>query len=90
MGIDMDAGQRRTLRQVHFVILSLRLWRFGLSLSATLPRTAIIEDLVAAMTVWKALGDHLILGMDVNKDVRHGEIHKLLDPVGLREVIEER
>ena len=52
-----------------------------------LPRTAILEDLAALMTVWKALGDHLILGMDANEDVRQGEVHRLLDPVGLREVI---
>ena len=39
------------------------------------PRTAILEDLAASMTVWKALGDHLILGMDANEDVRQGEVH---------------
>ncbi len=51
------------------------------------PRTAILEDLVSAMTEWKTLGDHLILGMDANEDIRHGEVHTLLAEVGLREVI---
>ena len=52
-----------------------------------LPRTAILEDLAASMTAWKALGNHLILGMDANEDIRQGKVHRLLDPVGLREVI---
>ena len=51
------------------------------------PRTAMLDDLVLAMTEWKALGDHLILSMDANEDVRHGPVDTLLATVGLREVI---
>jgi hypothetical protein len=41
------------------------------------------------MTQWKLLGDHLVLGMDANEDVRQGEVHDMLSSIGLREVILE-
>jgi hypothetical protein len=53
------------------------------------PRTVLLEDLTAAMIKWKALGDHIILGMDANEDVCQGEIRKFLAPLGLREIILE-
>jgi hypothetical protein len=46
------------------------------------PRTAIMQE-------WKLQCDHVILGMDANEDVRHGEVHDLLEEAGLREVILE-
>ncbi len=53
------------------------------------PRTAIMQDLVATMNEWKTLGDHIILGMDANEDIRHGEVYDALEEIGLREVILE-
>jgi hypothetical protein len=38
------------------------------------PRTAILEDLAKAMQEWKEMGDHIILGMDANEEVRRGEV----------------
>jgi hypothetical protein len=53
------------------------------------PRTAILEDLVQAMNTWKQLGDHVILGMDANEDVRRSETDEILGQAGLREIILE-
>jgi hypothetical protein len=51
------------------------------------PRTAILEDLVLAIRGWMQSGDHIILGMDANEDVRMGDVYSSLSQVGLREVI---
>ena len=51
------------------------------------PRTAILQDLVEAIETWKLNGDHVILGMDSNEDVRSGEVYQFLSQAGLREVI---
>jgi hypothetical protein len=53
------------------------------------PHTAIMQDLVAAMQEWKLQGDHVVLGMEANEDIRHGEVHDLLDEAGPRKVILE-
>jgi hypothetical protein len=53
------------------------------------PRLAILADLTQEMTKWKQLGDHIVLGMDANEDVRQGEVHDMLSSIGLREVILE-
>ena len=36
------------------------------------PRTAFYEDLFEEITKWKEAGDHLIIGIDANEDVRTG------------------
>jgi hypothetical protein len=53
------------------------------------PRTALLEDLTSAIAEWKQEGDHIILGMDANEDVRSGEVDSFLKKVGMREVIIE-
>jgi hypothetical protein len=52
-----------------------------------IPRTAMLEDMVAAIQEWISLGNHIILGMDANEDVRRGEVYNMLEAVGLREAI---
>ncbi len=51
------------------------------------PRTAILEDLAEAIIEWKTLGDHVILAMDANEDVRFGEVNDTFSKAGLREII---
>ena len=51
------------------------------------PRSAILEDVLQLVATWKALGDHVIIGMDANEDVRKGEVHTLFHQAGLTEVI---
>ena len=51
------------------------------------PRTAILEDLLHQIDTWKAMGDHVIIGMDANEDVRQGEVNDLLSAAGFRELI---
>ena len=51
------------------------------------PRDAMMEDLEKAIKEWKAEGDHIILGMDANEDVRDGSVHSILAGLGLREAI---
>jgi hypothetical protein len=51
------------------------------------PRTAILQDVLSAIAEWKELGDHVILGMDANEDVRRGEVDDLFTAAGLREII---
>ena len=51
------------------------------------PRTAILQDALLLVETWKELGDHVVIGMDANEDVRKGEVNDLLSSVGLREVI---
>ena len=51
------------------------------------PRTAILQDVLQLVDTWKALGDHVIIGMDANEDVRQGEVYDLFHEAGLTEVI---
>ena len=53
------------------------------------PRTALLEDLTSAIAEWKLEGDHIILGMDANEDVRGGEVDLFMKTVCMREVILE-
>jgi hypothetical protein len=49
-----------------------------------------MKDLLAATNEWKTQGNHVVLGMDANEEVRHGEVHVSLNKAGsLREVILE-
>jgi hypothetical protein len=51
------------------------------------PRTAILEDLAKVIQEWKMVGDHVVLGMDTNEDVKKGEVNTIFTALGLREVI---
>jgi hypothetical protein len=51
------------------------------------PRTAILKDVLLLVDTWKELGDHVIIGMDANEDVRKGETNDLFSAAGFREVI---
>ena len=46
-----------------------------------------LEDLTTAITKWKAAGDHIIIGMDANEDVRQGTVHDMFAALGLLEAI---
>ena len=51
------------------------------------PRGALIEDLRKAVKQWIEDGEHLIIGMDANKDVRTGKLTKMLCKQGLHNAI---
>jgi len=51
---------------------------------------ALIEDLHKAINAWKAVGDHIIIGMDANEDVWVGQFHDTFKRLGLREAILDR
>ena len=53
----------------------------------TCPRKQFLIDLKVDLKVWLAAGDHIILGMDANEDVRSGAVHHMLSELGLRELI---
>ena len=54
------------------------------------PIDALLEDLQLAINAWKAAGDHIIIGMDANEDVRVGQVHDTFEKLGLREAILDR
>ena len=41
------------------------------------------------METWLALGDHIIIGIDANEDVRKGDVYNTMMELGLQEVILE-
>ena len=51
------------------------------------PIDALLEDLTKAIAEWKESGDHIIIGMDANEDVRHGTVNTQFARLGLREAI---
>ncbi len=51
------------------------------------PLVAFREDLRAEILAWKTDGDHLVIGMDANEDVRSGEINTLFQRLGLHDAI---
>jgi hypothetical protein len=51
------------------------------------PIDALREDLERAIIEWKTEGDHVIIGMDANEDVRYGKLHHVFEAMGLRKVI---
>jgi hypothetical protein len=53
------------------------------------PHTALLDKLTSAIEEWKLEGDPIILHMDVNEDVRSGEVDLYLIKVCMREVILE-
>ena len=52
-----------------------------------LPLDAFREDLTAEIINWKIDGDHLVIGMDANEDVRAGDISHSFGKLGLRDAI---
>jgi len=51
------------------------------------PRDALIEDLWKAVKQWIEDGEHLIIGMDTNEDVRTGKLTKMLQEQDLHNAI---
>lgn len=51
------------------------------------PREAFYTDLMADVIAWKALGDHIVIGLDANEDVRRGDTATIFASLGMREVI---
>ena len=54
------------------------------------PRDAVLEDLSIDITQWIEEGEHIILQMDANEDVREDKIKEWAEQMGLREAILER
>jgi hypothetical protein len=56
----------------------------------TAPRTAFYEDLFPLIKSWKNEGDHVIIGMDANEDVRCGETQEFFRALDMNEAILSR
>jgi hypothetical protein len=53
------------------------------------PRAAFYSDLFNEITKWKALGDHIVVGIDANEDVRCGDTHDTFQSLGMKEILLE-
>jgi hypothetical protein len=51
------------------------------------PIEALMEDLIQAIQEWKEMGDHIIIGIDANEDVRDGTVNGIFQKLGLREAM---
>ena len=51
------------------------------------PRQAIFQDLFDEVTKWKTAGDHIIIGIDANKDVRKGSTRDTFREMGMTDLI---
>ena len=51
------------------------------------PRQAFYDDLLLEVNRWKAAGDHIIIGLDANEDVRTGATLDAFVAMGMRELI---
>ena len=51
------------------------------------PRQAFYDNLFDKITKWKELGDHIIVGIDANEDVRKGKTHEMFCMLGMTEII---
>ena len=54
------------------------------------PRRAFMEDLCRALQTWLQDGEHIVVGMDANDDLRSGEVARTLERLGLEERILQR
>jgi hypothetical protein len=54
------------------------------------PRTAFYKDLYEQMIPWLDDGDHIILGIDANEDVRTGDTKEFCRSLGLKDMILDR
>ena len=46
-----------------------------------------MEELIATIQTWMQDGDHIVLGLDANENVRHGSVQKELANIGMYEAI---
>ena len=53
------------------------------------PRNAILEDLQTKINGWEGAGEHVVLMMDCNEDVRSVAITNFLNACGLRDIVLE-
>ena len=60
---------------------------FTRNLRDTIPRQAFYDDLFDEITKWKTLGDHIIIGLDANEDVRTGMMYETFRSLGMTEII---
>ena len=51
------------------------------------PRKALYSDLFEEVTKWKNQGDHIVIGIDANEDVRKGDTSDTFRALGMREMI---
>ena len=51
------------------------------------PLKAFEEDLRDTLAAWIEDGEHVMLSMDANQDVRSGSLHRMLATLGLRDII---
>jgi hypothetical protein len=51
------------------------------------PRAAFYTDLMQEVATWKALGDHIIIGIDANEDVRLGDTAIAFREMNMQELI---
>jgi hypothetical protein len=54
------------------------------------PRAAVLEDLQTEINGWAGAGEHVVLMMDCNEDVRSVAITTFLNACGLRDIVLER
>ena len=51
------------------------------------PQVAFDQDLEKAIKTWSAAGNHLVVALDANDDLRNGPVKRLMARQGLREVL---
>ncbi len=73
-----------------FTVYSQHRLYFNSILDHICPRTAFVQDLCKEIEIFKAEGDHIILILDGNADIRVGELQVSLENCHLREVLLER
>ena len=60
---------------------------FGKHKRQVCPRAALYEDLFTAISEWKTQGDHILVGIDANEDVRTGDTKDFFRAQDMREII---
>ena len=53
----------------------------------TEPRQAVYDDLFEEAQIWINAGDHLVIGMDSNEDIRTGATENFFQALGMKEAI---
>ena len=56
----------------------------------TEPRQAVYDDLFEEAQIWINAGDHLVIGMDSNEDIRTGATENFFQALGMKEAILSR
>ena len=54
------------------------------------PRTAFYKDIKAVIKIWKEEGNHIIIGIDANEDIRNGETEETFRELEMVECISNR